>query len=398
MDLMHRVINFKFIDDISGDCIFLDPVFSPSPGCIYSRTDEMIWRDEIIWSGDGNVPLDGSVTVPITKERIERLIPSYLHILVMAFALSGMLLTLAIIFCVTWFFRKRVRYQPLFDYVILCSCLVMFASTVITKSQILPQITDQQNVFLIQARNISTSVGFTLVVATLVGQIWFIYQASLISMSHTERFNTRIIYILIGVALIIDVICLLILHLYFPVELTTFSLGQELAWNQTRKVGRAGMAVGGEGLGCWKGRVEENDEYETDPKDPYHVIEYYVTTYSNGDGWIPHAMLLVDKAVLLLAGSFLSFEVLQGTANTVAEGKKVAVCIYNIILFSICGLVLVFLLDGDPISTFAFSSTLIICCTSITVLMLSSQRGNVINTLSSVFESERDNNDYYVVE
>lgn len=24
MDLMHRVINFKFTDDISGDCIFLD--------------------------------------------------------------------------------------------------------------------------------------------------------------------------------------------------------------------------------------------------------------------------------------------------------------------------------------------------------------------------------------
>ncbi|XP_071835077.1 gamma-aminobutyric acid type B receptor subunit 1-like [Apostichopus japonicus] len=360
-DLMQRVINFKFTDDISGDCIFLDlgnenivnfkagrclverpyickvkAVFSPSPVAVYTAvTDEMIWRDEIIWSGDGNVPLDGSVTVPITKERIERLIPSYLHILVMALALSGMLLTLAIIFCVTWFFRKRVRYQPLFDYVILCSCLVMFASTVITKSQILPQITDQQNVFLIQARNISTSVGFTLVVASLVGQIWFIYQASLISMSNTERFNTRIIYILIGVALIIDVICLLILHLYYPVELTTFSLGQE-----------------------------------TDPKDPYHVIEYYVTTYSNGDGWIPHAMLLVDKAVLLLAGSFLSFEVLQGTANTVAEGKKVAVCIYNIILFSICGLVLVFLLDGDPISAFAFSSTLIICCTSMTVLML----------------------------
>ncbi|PIK48659.1 hypothetical protein BSL78_14471 [Apostichopus japonicus] len=44
-----------------------------------SGTDEIIWKTPIEWAG-GEVPLDSPITVPITTDRIERLIPAYLHI------------------------------------------------------------------------------------------------------------------------------------------------------------------------------------------------------------------------------------------------------------------------------------------------------------------------------
>ncbi|KAJ8044400.1 Gamma-aminobutyric acid type B receptor subunit 2 [Holothuria leucospilota] len=88
---------------------------------------------------------------------------------------------------------------------------------------------------------------------------------------------------------------------------------------------------------------------------------------SSGDGILPLLLLFVDKIVLLLVGSFLSYEIRQASLMSFGDSRQVIITIYNIIIFGACGLILMLLLESAPTSLYIFTSALVIFCTSISM-------------------------------
>ncbi|XP_071835076.1 gamma-aminobutyric acid type B receptor subunit 1-like [Apostichopus japonicus] len=299
-----------------------------------SATDEMLWKTPIVWAG-GEVPLDSPITIPITTDRIERLIPAYLHILVTSFSSVGTVIILITTLLIIRYIRRgsRLGLDAVFDYVTLFGGFLMFVSVSCTKSDLLPSLSDQHHLLVCKIHGAFTSLGFTIAVSTLVARIWLVYD-SFTSHGHVNNSVLKFGGI-IAAFLTFDVICLILQSVLYPVNLKSVS---------------SGSAV--------------------DPEDSNHFIEYYFSECSSGDGVIPLLLSFADKAVMLLTGSFLSYEITQANLTPVGESKQVAICIYNIILFGVCGLILTFLLKNTPTATYIFTSSLIICCTTVTILVL----------------------------
>ncbi|PIK48660.1 putative gamma-aminobutyric acid type B receptor subunit 1 [Apostichopus japonicus] len=181
--------------------------------------------------------------------------------------------------------------------------------------------------------DIIASLGFTMVVSTLVARIWLVYN----SLKSDDHAGSSVLKIggIVAVLLTFDVICLVLKIFLYPVYLNFVPLG-----------------------------------IEVDPEDSNHFIEYYFSECSSGDGVIPLLLSFADKAVMLLTGSFLSYEITQANLTPVGDSKQVAICIYNIILFGVCGLILTILLKNTPTESYIFASSLVICCTTVTILVL----------------------------
>ncbi|XP_071835074.1 gamma-aminobutyric acid type B receptor subunit 1-like [Apostichopus japonicus] len=299
-----------------------------------SGTDEIIWKTPIEWAG-GEVPLDSPITVPITTDRIERLIPAYLHILVTTFSSFGAVIILITTLLTIRFIRRgsRLGMDAVFDYITLFGGFLMYASVLCTKSDLLPSLSDQHHLLICKIHDIIASLGFTMAVSTLVARILLVYN----SLKSDDHAGSSVLKIggIVAVLLTFDVICLVLKIFLYPVYLNFVPLG-----------------------------------IEVDPEDSNHFIEYYFSECSSGDGVIPLLLSFADKAVMLLTGSFLSYEITQANLTPVGDSKQVAICIYNIILFGVCGLILTILLKNTPTESYIFASSLVICCTTVTILVL----------------------------
>ncbi|XP_071835075.1 gamma-aminobutyric acid type B receptor subunit 1-like [Apostichopus japonicus] len=330
--------NKEFAGDCSEERAFICKAKAAIVGvslAVYtSATDEMLWKTPIVWAG-GEVPLDAPITVPITTDRIERLIPAYLHILVTSFSSVGIVIILITSLLIIRYIRRGSRrgMDAVFDYVTLFGGFLMYVSVSCTKSDLLPSLSDQHHLLVCKINDVIASLGFTMAVSTLVARIWLVYN----SLKSDDHVGSSVLKLrsIIAALLIFDAICLTLKNFLYPVYLNFVPLGSEV-----------------------------------DPENSNHFIEYYFSECSSGDGVVPLLLSFADKAVLLLTGSFLSYEITQADLSPVGDSKQVVICIYNIILFGVCGLILIFLLKNTPTETFIFTSSLINGCTTVTILVL----------------------------
>ncbi|XP_071835073.1 uncharacterized protein [Apostichopus japonicus] len=240
-----------------------------------SATDEILWKTPIVWAG-GEVSVDAPITVPITTDRIERLIPAYLHILVTSFSSVGTVIILITTLLIIRYIRRgsRLGLDAVFDYVTLFGGFLMFVSVSCTKSDLLPSLSDQHHLLVCKIHDVIASLGFTMAVSTLVARILLVYN-SLKSDAHVGSSVLKLGSI-IAALLTFDAICLTLKNVLYPVKLNFVPLGSEV-----------------------------------DPEDSNHFIEYYFSVCSSGDGAIPLLLSFADKAILLLAGLSLSYEITQ---------------------------------------------------------------------------------------
>ncbi|XP_071835071.1 gamma-aminobutyric acid type B receptor subunit 1-like isoform X2 [Apostichopus japonicus] len=362
-DLENRTVDWQLSGDASRDCVFIDfgsntilnagecsekrafickskAEYSLVQVAVYSSLeDNMTWLDDIIWPG-GDVPLDGPAKIPVITERVELLIPTDIYIIMTSLTGTGLVLVVVITFVILYISRRSLyEIDTVLYYDVLFSCVIMYSSVLITKSQVLPTLTDKQQLLICQVHDIAASLGFTLGVSALVGKIWFIYQAATSSgvgrvQGHVIS-NTCGVYVIIAGSLAVDILLVAVYCILYP-------------------------------------RILENESLDkvVDPVDFNYVTEYYVTKCSSADDVIPFLLLFGDKALLLLVGMYLSYEVKQTSIRELPERKGVAICFYNITLFGVCGLILTFITKTTPTESFIIFSSLIICCTTITILVL----------------------------
>ncbi|KAJ8044402.1 Gamma-aminobutyric acid type B receptor subunit 2 [Holothuria leucospilota] len=89
---------------------------------------------------------------------------------------------------------------------------------------------------------------------------------------------------------------------------------------------------------------------------------------SSRNDTLPLILAFADKIILVLLGLFFSFEIRE--APPLGDSRQVAISIYNITIFGTCGLILTILLERTPINLFVFCSTLVVCCTTIKLIVL----------------------------
>lgn len=112
---------------------------------------------------------------------------------------------------------------------------------------------------------------------------------------------------------------------------------------------------------------------KTDPTNPNHQTILYVTICSATDQFIPVLLSVLDKAALVLVGLFLTIEIRQVkkvSCSLLDDSQLVAASIYNIIIFATCGLILAILLQNSTTNSYVFSSALVLCCSTSTLVVM----------------------------
>ncbi|CAH3135995.1 unnamed protein product [Porites lobata] len=96
----------------------------------------------------------------------------------------------------------------------------------------------------------------------------------------------------------------------------------------------------------------------------YHCTSAYKTKIVAG--------LLAYKGILVLFGLFLAWETRNVTIPALNDSKYIGMSVYNVVVLGIIGLVVTFVFDGSThyVVTYAISSSCVIVCTTVTLLLV----------------------------
>ncbi|KAJ8044408.1 Gamma-aminobutyric acid type B receptor subunit 2 [Holothuria leucospilota] len=304
-----------------------------------SVADEMIWMSDIVWPS-GKVPVDGIPEfVESTVDEIEQIIPASVHLVISSAAVVGIILTLLTAFFVICLSKKPIvsASNPPLLCILLFGLLLMYSSVIFTKSRLLPPLEESQHLLLCKIQSTSSSIGFILCVSVLASKMWRVYKANWVykkSEVESEWWLGFIVFISLGV----DISLLILNRLLYPLEIAKVILTQK-----------------------------------TDPTNPNHQTILYVTICSATDQFIPVLLSVLDKAALVLVGLFLTIEIRQVkkvSCSLLDDSQLVAASIYNIIIFATCGLILAILLQNSTTNSYVFSSALVLCCSTSTLVVM----------------------------
>ncbi|KAJ8044392.1 Gamma-aminobutyric acid type B receptor subunit 2 [Holothuria leucospilota] len=186
-----------------------------------------------------------------------------------------------------------------------------------------------------QSKVYVTSIGYVLVVSTLVARTWKTYNLKVIKA--TKIIKDWQVYLFIAISLLTDSLCLLAIHRFFPYHITEITL-------ETKEISSSESLI-------------------------HH--RRFVKICAPEDVMKSSVLLLCDKIFLLLAGSYISYEIRTVKVGLLNDSKAFAWSIYNLLICSICGCLLSFLLRDDSKNLFIFTSSLFLVYCCVTIVMIS---------------------------
>lgn len=76
------------------------------------------------------------------------------------------------------------------------------------------------------------------------------------------------------------------------------------------------------------------------------------------------------KFLLMAFGAFLAWETRHITIPELNDSKLIGLCIYNVFILCIIGVLLTAVINSDPITSFSLIASFIIFCTTVTIVVL----------------------------
>ncbi|KAJ8044387.1 Gamma-aminobutyric acid type B receptor subunit 2 [Holothuria leucospilota] len=221
------------------------------------------------------------------------------------------------------------------NQILLIGFVLLLASIPLTKSELSPSLSDEINLLLCQSKLYVRSIGYVLVVSTMVARTWKTYNLYVIKAKKVIM-DWRI-YLFIATSLFVDGVCLFAKHQFFPHHITEITL-------ETKQIPLNESLI-------------------------YH--RHFVKICAPEDSLKSTLVLLWDKLCLLMAGSYLAYEIRTVKVGMLDDSKAFAWSIYNLLICSICACLLSYLLRDDSKNLFIFTSSLVLVYCCVTMVMVS---------------------------
>ncbi|XP_070564402.1 gamma-aminobutyric acid type B receptor subunit 2-like [Ptychodera flava] len=198
------------------------------------------------------------------------------------------------------------------------------------------------------------TIGFTLAFGSMFAKTWRVYSILIHEKTKKKSIKDRHLGITVAVMLVVDVAILIVREVVDPLNVRTTTIVQPQS---------------------------DDDEVAL-----VRYLYLYVESYSKMSGvWL--AILTAYKGLMLVFGSFLSWQTRNITVTGLNDSKEIALSIYNVVICCAITLPLSLLIQSDPGASYAMTAGFILFSTVITLCMLFVPKVNAIirkkNTVGS---------------
>ncbi|XP_072030589.1 gamma-aminobutyric acid type B receptor subunit 2-like [Amphiura filiformis] len=179
------------------------------------------------------------------------------------------------------------------------------------------------------------SVGFVLAFGSMFSKTWRVHKVTAFKTAKRIIITDKDLFLLVLILLIIDVAVLTIWQIVDPLS------------------------------------VEVQDlPIQDDPAVPNQRISRYIEECSCSYMLYWLLTLCGYKGLLLIFGAFLAWEIRKVKIGALNDSKLIAISIYNVTILCIVGVAVSFLVADDPAVLHTFTSSIVVFCTSITLLIV----------------------------
>ncbi|XP_038071683.1 uncharacterized protein LOC119740441 [Patiria miniata] len=310
--------------------------FAERQVALYSALDnELVWRREIIWPGDGPPP-------DRTPQYVMEIVRQYQGVSpVLYFCVSGVTVVCIIVSLCFLAFNVRYRQQkhvkmssPNLNNLIILGAVLVYLFVIVSG---LDTNIISQEIFEIMCyvKTWTLSVGFVLAFGAMFSKTWRVHRVAAFKTPKRRIVTDKQLFIMVFVLLLVDVIILILWQVIDPVRLQSVDLYQQ-----------------------------------DDPEIPNRIIQPFIRycTCDTLTYWL--GALYGYKGLLLIFGTFLAWETRKVSIPGLNDSKLIGVSVYNVVILCLIGVAVSVVISSNPEALFVFVSCIILFCTSITLIVV----------------------------
>ncbi|XP_077984666.1 gamma-aminobutyric acid type B receptor subunit 2-like [Glandiceps talaboti] len=304
-------------------------------GRYIAQSDVIHWLipEEEIWYRSGGKP-------PRDEDRTEiqiQVISFVLFITMTVLAGSGIIMAVGLLVFNIFYRNERLikMSSPNLNNVIIIGCFLAFVTISLLGMDRNIMQTDTQLAILCQIRVWILAIGFTLSFGAMFSKTWRVYTIFTNKTLQKRVIKDHRLLAMVAGMLCIDLAILTIWQIVDPLSI----------------------------------KIRQDRPLESPHEENVIIIKEIHHCWSQYNAYFT-AAILVFKGLLLIFGAFITWQTRNVSIPALNDTKYIALCIYNVFIFSVIGVPLSFILTDNTESAYAIIGGFILFCTTGTLCLL----------------------------